>query len=133
MAGEIAIVFDDDEFFRNFFADTLAELNLQVIAYSSHDPFLSQLSSDPRLASALFPDFILTDNQMPEMTGLEFLTRIEQMGCKLPAQRIGLISGRWDETDMEEARKLGCKILQKFNSPEQLQAWIEESRKSPNA
>jgi len=128
--GETALVFDDDKFFLTLLSDTLTGLNLQVTTFSSHDLFLSQVNGDCSSVSAPCPDFILTDNQMPGMTGLEFLARIGQMGCKIPGHRIGIISGRWDESDMERARQMGCKVFQKYNSPEQIRAWIEETRNS---
>lgn len=131
MNTKTAIVIDDDNFFCNFLTDVLTGLNLKVASYSSPELFLSQLGVDNCPASLSCPDFILTDNQMPGMTGLEFLVRIKELGCKLPADRVAIISGRWDEGDMKKAESLGCQIFDKYNSPEKIQAWIEEVQKEP--
>ena len=129
MAAGTAMAFDNDNFFRTLLTDTLKDLNLQVTTFSSPSPFLSQLKEDCSFGeSAPCPDFILTDNWMPGMTGLEFLTAIKKMHCKIPSHRMAIISGRWDQNELETARELGCQIFQKYNSPEQIRAWIEESR-----
>ena len=52
------------------------------------------------------------------------------MGCGIPPERLGIISVRWEEEDLEQARQLGCKVIQKYNSPEQIREWVEETRKS---
>jgi CheY-like chemotaxis protein len=133
MPGETALVFDDDNFFRTLWSDTLTDLNLQVITFPTHELFLSQIKDDCSSVSLPCPDFILTDNQMPGMTGLEFLARISQLGCKIRGDRIGIISGRWEEDEIEKAMQMGWRVFQKYNSPEQIRAWIEETRNSPEA
>lgn len=128
MANQTALVFDDDIFFRNFLTETLTDLNLQVTTFSAHSDFLSRINADCSSGESLpCPDFILTDNQMPGMTGLEFVKQIMLMGCKISYQNIAIISGRWTEDEMEEAQQLGCKVFQKYNSPDQIRAWIEEA------
>jgi len=130
MAAGTALVFDDDIFFRNFLTETLASLHLEVTTFSSHASFLSRINAECGLGDATpCPDFILTDNQMPGMTGLEFVKRIKLMGCKIPNQNIAIISGRWTEEELDAANQLGCKVFQKYNSPDQIRAWIEEAEK----
>lgn len=131
MKPETAVVFDDDNFFRNLLTDTLTGLNLQVIAYPSHAPFLAQLKAGAAPAAAAAPDYILTDNQMPGMTGLEFLAQLRELGCRIPEARVAIISGRWVDADLAKAKQLGCQVFEKYNSPEQLHAWIEQTRRSP--
>ena len=123
-----AIVIDDDPFFCNMLTDILKELSLKVVSYSSPEAFFSEQSSNDSPLALRCPEFILTDNQMPGMTGLDFLIQIKEMGCTLPAQRIAIISGRWDVINMEKAEALGCQIFDKYNSPEKIQAWIKEVR-----
>jgi len=133
MPGETALIFDDDKFFRTLWSDTLTDLDLQVTAFPTHAAFLAQINADCGPAAAPCPDFILTDNQMPGMSGLEFLARIGQLGCKVRRDRMGIISGRWEAEEIEQARNTGYRIFQKFNSPEQIRAWIAEARTSPDA
>jgi len=121
MSVGTVLVFDDDNFFRTLLADTLQELDFQVVSYPSPDVFLSRRNND----AAAWPDYILTDNRMPGMSGMEFVQKISQLGCSIPKQRIGIISGRWDDDDLEKARNQGYQIIQKYNSPDQIRAWIE--------
>jgi CheY-like chemotaxis protein len=127
MGGETALVFDDDNFFRTLLADTLADLGVEVTSYSTHAEFLARLQ-EGTAAVELFPDYILTDNQMPEMTGIEFFAHLKEIGYRLPDHRLAIISGRWDDADLERAGNLGCRTFQKYNSPDQISAWIKEVR-----
>ena len=125
--SETALVFDDDNFFRTLLADTLAGLGIEVKSYPTHAQFLSQLQEDA-VAAERCPDYILTDNQMPEMTGIEFFNHLQEIGYRLPDHRLAIISGRWDDADLERAERLGCRTFQKYNSPDQISAWIKEVR-----
>jgi CheY-like chemotaxis protein len=123
-----AIIIDDDPFFCNMMTDLLEEFSLKVASYSSPEALFSELDTDGSPSTLRCPDFILTDNQMPGMTGLDFLIQIKAMGCTLPDHRIAIISGRWDDIDMEKAKSLGCQIFDKYNSPEKIHAWIKEAQ-----
>jgi CheY-like chemotaxis protein len=125
MSVATVLLFDDDNFFRTLLADTLKELDFQVVSYPSPGVFLARLNNE---AAAAWPDYILTDNQMPGMSGMEFVQKISRLGCNTPKQRIGIISGRWDNADLETARKQGYKIIEKYNSPDQIRAWVEETK-----
>jgi CheY-like chemotaxis protein len=121
-----AIVIDDDVFFCNLLTDILEDLNLNVVSYKSPEEFFSSLTPDTAAASLGGADFILTDNRMPGMTGLEFLTKLKEMGCPLPADRTAIISGYWDDYEMRQAEELGCQVFDKYNSPEKLGNWISQ-------
>jgi len=121
-----AIVIDDDIFFCNLLTDILESLNLEVASYKSPEEFFLRLQSDDFPVQLTCPDFLLTDNRMPDLSGIEFLAKIKEMGCQVPAQRTAIISVAWDEVDMEKVKELGCKIFDKYNSPEILGSWIGE-------
>lgn len=125
-----AIVIDDDQFFSNLLTDVLEGLNLNVASYSSPEALFSELNTNDS-SSLRCPEFILTDNQMPGMSGLEFLLQIKKMGCTLPDKRIAIISGRWDDIDMKKAKSLGCQVFDKYNATEKIQEWIKEAQKLP--
>src|SRR5665647_1516132 len=65
------------------------------------------------------PDLIMTDLNMPNLSGLELTRALRKMGCAVP---IYFVSG-YEEKDYAEAmRKLGvCRFLSKpLNSPQVL-------------
>ncbi|MBN1957112.1 MAG: response regulator, partial [Desulfuromonadales bacterium] len=68
-------------------------------------------------------DMILTDNQMPGMTGLEFLDWIKQNNCPLPHHRKAIISGLWRDKELKTAQSLGCHIFHKPAPIETIHSW----------
>ena len=70
-------------------------------------------------------DFILSDNRMPGMTGLEFFTQQQQSGCKVPPQHKALISGDISKTDQKIAEQAGYTIFQKPCPLNTLDQWID--------
>ena len=68
------------------------------------------------------------DNKMPEMTGLEFLSRIRQMGCKIPTQCKAIVSGSLDAEDQSKAKQLTENVFDKSDAKLLIAQWIEKSR-----
>ena len=75
-------------------------------------------------------DFLLTDNQMPNMTGLEFIEAQNRRGCKGVIRNKAVMSGSWTQEDQEKAKQLGCKIFHKPFDFEELLDWLEERKSS---
>jgi CheY-like chemotaxis protein len=126
-----AIVFDDDDFFCSLFARILTEKGVKVTTYSNPSLyFCSQSSVQSCPVESPCVDFLLTDNKMPEMTGLEFLSRLEEMGCKIPDHRKAIASGSLEDEDQSRAKQLTRNVFDKSDSKQLIVRWIEESRKS---
>jgi CheY-like chemotaxis protein len=71
-------------------------------------------------------DVLITDNKMPNMTGIEFLELQDKQGCKLDHRSKAIMSGNFSDEDIQKITKLGCKIFYKpFNLNEILE-WIKE-------
>ena len=64
---------------------------------------------------------------MPDMNGLEFLTRLKHMGCKIPDCQKAIISGDWSDEDLITAKQLVSHVFVKFRSKELIESWIKES------
>ena len=58
-------------------------------------------------------DILITDNQMPKMTGIELLELQHQKGCKLTSKNKILLTGREDSELRTRAEALGCHFLPK--------------------
>lgn len=125
MRQKTALIFDDLLECRSLMRDVAEMAGYEVMTFSDPTIFLSQREescchreTDPCV------DLILTDNQMPGMTGLEFLEMIKSNGCKLPDFKKGIISGTWSQEDLERSRELGCKVFSKPTPLEELYGWL---------
>ncbi|WP_020674998.1 response regulator [Geopsychrobacter electrodiphilus] len=121
------IVFEDDEASRRLMTILLEQRGYEVI--SAADPTICPLYSDrekpcPHVDAC--GDILLTDNRMPNMTGLEFVETQSQRGCKGIIQNKAVISGTWSSKECEQAEKLGCKMFYKPVCISEIFEWIEE-------
>jgi len=75
-ARYVAIV-DDDNAVRKALATLLRAYGIETQAYASGDEFLKALSSGT-------PGFLITDVNMPEMTGPELQGELARRGLRIP-------------------------------------------------
>ena len=123
-----AVVFDDEDLFCSLFARILRDKGVKVTTYSTPSLYFCSHSS-VQSCPVEFPcvDFLLTDNKMPEMTGIEFLSRLKRLGCKIPDDRKALASGSLDDEDQSKATLLTRNVFDKSDSKQLIARWIEES------
>ncbi len=124
MRQQTALVLDDNNICRLLLVEIMKERNLKVSAYADPVSYLED-HRDIQEGQPLLFDFILTDNQMPGMTGLEFLQQLKEMGVAPPAERIGVISGNWSDRELHLASALGCQIFAKPYDISKLHEWID--------
>ena len=127
------IIFEDDQIARELLVLAISRLGHEVLAFA--DPLACPLYTlDDCSCSQQHPcgDLLISDNRMPRMTGLEFIRRQSEQGCKGVAANKVLFSGSWTEAQRLEAQRFGCKILGKPFSLEELLAWIREREASIN-
>ncbi len=117
-----AVVIDDDAGCRWFAAKALGALGYEVYAFDTtafcrcHDACFCK-------AGETCVDIILTDNQMPGRTGLDFIREQRRKGCRCTL--IGIMSGTWTDGELAEARELGCTVFAKPVSLRELRYWLE--------
>jgi CheY-like chemotaxis protein len=128
MSTKKAIVFDDDNLFRNIFTKIFRAKEIEVTTYPSPSLYFC---SDPSVNSCPVEtpcvNFLLTDNLMPGMTGLAFLTRLKHMGCKIPDCHKAIISAYWSDEELLTAKQLVSHVFVKHDSKELISSWIEDS------
>ncbi|MEJ2199757.1 MAG: response regulator [Desulfuromonadaceae bacterium] len=73
-------------------------------------------------------DFLLTDNDMPKMTGLEFIEAQVSRGCKGAATHKAVMSGSLRQAEREKAEALGCKIFTKPIRMEDVFGWLNQKK-----
>ena len=69
-------------------------------------------------------DIIVSDLNMIDGNGMDFLEQLVQKGCK--QQHFALMSGNFSEADLARASRLNCKSFTKPLDMAQLTAWLEE-------
>jgi len=127
MPPKTALLFKDNDFYREVLTEVLHEKNFQVMAYADPTAFLSIKADCCTADNRPCADVMITDNQMPGMTGLELMAHVRARGCKLPNGSTAIISGNWSQQDHAQALKLGCKIFHKPTSLNVILDWLDEA------
>jgi len=125
MEPAIALVLEDDTDCRALLSDILTDMQLQVKAFSDPVAYLATRTEGDCTGNCPCVGFILTDNDMPGMSGLEFLEKLKADGCALPNERKAIISGHWTQEGMERAEQLGCRIFYKPFQIADICAWVQ--------
>ena len=72
-------------------------------------------------------DFLITDNRMPGMTGLEFIQLQAERGCRFEDQQKAIMSGTWREEERRLAQQLGFQVFRKPFNWNEFAAWLAAS------
>ena len=79
-----AVVLEDNDMLRTLTYNILKNRGYEVYAYS--EPFLSSVYRDSERSCPeenICPNIIITDIDMPNMTGFEFIEHQKSKGCKI--------------------------------------------------
>ncbi len=126
MKTRFALVLEDDSTCRTLLAEVLAERNIGTIAHADPTSYLATHRPEDCLTRCPCLDFILTDNQMPNMSGLDFLEQRKEAGCKFHSDRVALISGNLSNEDILRAQRLGCRVFNKPVAIDEIYRWLDE-------
>jgi len=118
------LVFDDDETIRSFLWQILDKRGYEVFTFPEPGscPLHIKDNCDCPLEQAC-GDIILSDVDMPGISGLHFIESQFKKGCKV--KNVGLMSGAWSEADLKLAQKLGCHVFQKPFTIDELNEWLD--------
>ncbi|WP_429485976.1 ATP-binding protein [Paraburkholderia youngii] len=103
--GETVLLVDDERPLVELCEDLLAELGYEPLGFSSPSEALEAFLADP-----LRFDLVLTDQTMPEMTGIDLIRQIRAVRPDLP---VLLMSGYGTHVVEEESRSLGVRAVLK--------------------
>ena len=119
------IVLEDDDIIRSALWQFFDDLGYEV--YTFQNPSLCPLNEkqfcDCPLEQAC-SDMILSDINMPQVTGIEFIKDMRQKGCRV--KNIAIMSGDWTTDAIEEAGNFGVKIFEKPFDLEALIDWLNK-------
>ena len=114
------LIFDDDLGVRRSLRRILEKSGHQVFTFPSPMP----CSHCPSAAGERCADVILSDLSMPEMRGIDFIENQRRVGCKIDC--FGLMSGYWEDRDLNRAKELGVRIFSKPFDIYELYRWVNE-------
>jgi CheY-like chemotaxis protein len=124
------VIFEDEQVTRETLSRLISSRGHEV--HSFPDPSCCQLYSGAtcncteREACA---DILITDNQMPVMTGLQFIRRQYERGCRGIVNNKAIVTGCLSSEELEQSRQLGCKVFSKPLNWREMQQWLEECEK----
>ncbi len=98
LKDKVILVVDDEPDLASVVEDILYQTNAKIIVKNNGEEALAVLKSGEKI------DFIISDVQMPFMTGVELLIEIKRLGFKVP---VCLVSG-FTRTSESEILKLGA-------------------------
>ena len=128
-AGKLRIILlDDNEAVRSVLSRILDDRGYEVFAFAN--PAICPLQVMPECRcgpNQTCTDIIVSDLDMPNMTGLDFIENQIKKNCK--CQHVVLMSGSWTEQDLFRAHELGCKTFAKPFPFEEFYEWLDEIEK----
>ena len=125
MPPKVALLFEDNRLSRDLMTEILTEMDFKVTAFADPTSYVAEKNRCNHCGGHGCADALITDNQMPGMSGLELIQWINSSGCKLPKHRRAIISGSWSSEEYDQARQLGCKIFQKPASMNEIHQWLD--------
>jgi DNA-binding response OmpR family regulator len=127
------VLIEDEDLLRDGLERSLRRKGYEVVSVS--DPsFCPAFMKSENACTTEQPcgDFILTDNNMPTISGLDFIEMQIKKGCKGAVSNAAVMSAFWSEDDLLKAQKLGCKIFNKPLDLRELLTWLDMSKKALN-
>jgi len=116
-------VIDDEESIRTTLRWHLEDLGHQVVS-AARPQACDILVGHQCRQDVACGDALIIDYRMPGMTGLDFIGRLLQQGCKGSTANMLIISGNIADIDMARVREYGCSVMQKPVSFAELEAWL---------
>ncbi len=123
------IIIEDDERCQELLSMVLERKGYEVISLS--EPGVCPLYMDAECictSEQACGDFLITDNRMPRMTGLEFIELQSRRGCKGIIGNKLVVSGTWTPSELQTAERLGCNVMHKPYNFNSILDWLEERK-----
>jgi DNA-binding NtrC family response regulator len=130
--GSRVLIFDDDEIIRQLLWIYFDKREYEVFTFPHPKacPLCDTESCECPIDQAC-SDIILTDLEMPNMKGIDFLENQLSKGCK--CKHLALMSGNLNESDYQFAKEKGIKVFKKPFSISEIDKWVKEIEKARKA
>jgi DNA-binding response OmpR family regulator len=118
------LIFDDDPMIRHMLWAVCDRRGYEVFTFP--DPILCPLHAKyrcPCKPETTCSDVIISDLDMPNVKGLDFVKTLLGKGCR--CSNIALMSGAWSARDRARAAELGCRLLTKPFHISEVMEWLD--------
>ena len=117
------IIYDDEVIILHVLEHFFSRRGYEVFSYSN--PVVCPLSENltGRCEKAC-ADVMISDFQMPKLSGIELFQQLAERGCKIDRQRKAIISGNSDEALLKMCADLGCHYFLKPFAFSELSRWL---------
>ncbi len=125
-----AIVCDDEQSIQDIFRRVLEKMGYEVLTAATPMTcafYRDDADSCPQHNRCT--DILVTDHNMPDMTGMELLEMQHQRGCKLTSKNKALMTALDDPGLKERAEGLGCRFLTKPMNISEITSWVRQCEK----
>lgn len=124
------MIYDDDQVVLDTLKLFFTRRGYEVFDYV--EPVVCPLNKQPAENCNNFhpcADVIISDYQMPKMTGIELLQNQSKKGCKVDSKMKAIMSGYSDEKIKLQCNDLGYCFFQKPFTFSKLSTWLSEQEK----
>ena len=125
------VIFDDEPTLLELLELCFAKWGYEVFSYRT--PVVCPLngsSSGSGECSAPCADLVISDFQMPRMTGIELFKLQAERGCKVDRKMKAIMSGHADGELLTQCEDLGYRFFEKPFSCSDLTEWLSECKKN---
>lgn len=127
------VIFEDERVTREILSRLISSRGHEVLCFP--DPSCCPLYSGTACSCTeeeACADILITDNQMPVMSGLQFIRRQYERGCKGIVNNKAVVSGYLSPEELEQIRNMGCKVFSKPVKWGEMLLWLEECEELMN-
>ena len=123
------IVFDDESMLLELLEFYFDKWGYEVFSYQT--PVVCLFNGCAGSCDSLAPcaDLVISDFQMPQLTGIELFQLQAQRGCRIDRKMKAIMSGHADGKLLEQCKDLGYRFFEKPFYSSEVYAWVSECEK----
>jgi len=122
------LLFEDEPLLRQLLVSLLEGRGYDVLAFAEPllCPVYEQGGTCSCPAGQACGDILLTDVEMPRVSGIEMIADQQSAGCRTAAHNVAIMSAGWTPERRQRARELGCQTFDKPFRVRDIIRWLDE-------